>query len=460
MSARKIIEVASFDWAGGTPVPSIVDDWSKRRKVASSSIADKWRDLKPEKGHSLIHLAAMGTFESVGSNQNGDAFEHKFLKIAHPTFVSDAYLFRDHKSYIKLANDRVFEDPSLREGTVVDSALWDEMQRVELLISARHDKCADWLGDIEAGNLVSFSMGFECDYDECSKCSQKTFSPPDGYCEHVRKEASYPYGMNSILSDGSKCFVFNRKGKFKDISKVGIGADMTAFHLRKVAHAAEAGVMGGAELARFYEELHGTGIDPFRSSIFRKLSAAEKQIAGMGVVIGTGDPSEDAVLPPAVANTLSRAGSPKESMSWLADRKVILPPREFFKVAMAGSADPMDCHAVSRKLASRGFSWAQENGLESAVLSNVRWEPGNFGCAKHLPIHSRDEREVVDSMSTSSALRSQAVKVASLKRASIQSSGDLTPGQMSMAVEFLAYKLSAACRLAEEFGEGGAMKAL
>lgn len=452
MASRKIVEVSSFDWAGGIPIPTIVDDTALLRKIASSPIAEKWRGMKPDKDCSLVHLAAMGTFESVGSNQNGDAFEYKFLKVAHPTFVSDAYLFRNHMAFYKTASGGIIEDPALREGSVKDSALWDAMQRVELLVSARHDKCADWLGEIERGDMVCFSMGFDCEYDECSKCGQKTYSPPEGYCEHVRKKASYPFGMNAILPDGSKCFVFNRKGKFKDISKVGVGADMTAFHLRKVAHAADSGVIGGAELASLYEDMNGTKNDPFRISAFAKLAAAEKRIAAMGMVLSSGDEEDEPVISDEVATALSRAGSPKEAMSWLADRNVVLPPRSFFKVAMALTADPSDVDAVARKMASGGFSWADSQGLRGAVVSNSRWEPGRHGSGRDLPIRHRDELDIAQSMSASENPIERSVKVASRKIAGISAIQDLTPGQSSLAVEYLSYRLSAACRLAEKNG--------
>jgi len=453
MSTRKAIEVSSFDWFGGIPIPSIVDDPDTMRRKVASPVSDKWRDMKPPKGHSLVHLAAMGTYEGVGSNQNGDAFERWFLKTAHPTFVTDAHLFRDHRSFYKTASGDMFEDPELRQGSVVDSYLWEPMERVELLVAARHDKCADWLGEIERGDMVPFSMGFDCDHDVCSRCEHKAYNPPKDYCQHVRKNASRPYGMNAILPDGSKCFVFNRAGKFKDISKVGVGADMTAFHIRKVAAAAE-GTMGGAELALLYAEANGSFGNPLRNAILRKLSAAEKRVSSMGVVLSGPD---DDILPPHVADSLSRAGSPEKSTAWMAERGIVLGPRDFMKVAMAGGADPVDCDAVANKIASGGFSWAESRGLDGSIASNYRWEPSRGSGITRLPIHHGDERALVDA-SASRSLLGGCLKTAAAGRA--PASGDLTPSQEVLAVEYLSYKLSAACRLMEEGGEGAAMSVL
>lgn len=457
MSARKIVEVSSFDWPGGIPLPRIVDDPEVRRKTASSPAVEAWKDFKPPKGHSLVHVNAMGTFEALGPNSNGDAFEHAFLKRAHPTFVTDAHLFRNHKAFYKTASGKIVEDPDLREGSVVASMLWDRMQRVELLLAARHDKCADWLVDVEADRMVAFSMGLEIDFDECSKCGQKTYSPPEGYCKHVRKNASHPYGMNSILPDGSKCFVFNRNGRFKDISKVGVGADLTAFHLRKVASAAS-GAVGGAELARLYEEanLAADGAS-FRMKTAKKMSAAEKRIMASGVVLACGCPEEEPVLPESVVKALVGAGGPAAAASWLAERRMALGPRAFLKHAYASDGADLsqeDVDAVARKVAFGGFAWAESNGLSDAVAANGRWDPGKT--APSLPVPWPDEAMAA----AAASLDGGATVKTAMPSGFREPPAELTPAQTAMAVEYLSYRLSLACRAEEEGWPGGALSAI
>ena len=77
-------------------------------------------------------------------------------------------------------------------------------------------------------------MGFDCAYDVCQICKKASKTRKE-YCEHVRKNASFPYGMGRILPDGRRCFVDNPEGVWNDISIVPTGADRTAQWLRKAA---------------------------------------------------------------------------------------------------------------------------------------------------------------------------------------------------------------------------------
>lgn len=148
----KLILTGSFDhdldWAPAT----IVDDPDLLRKCASSRVVDEWGEIKPRKNASLIHLIGLGAHEFTGPNRNGDTFTAEFLKEAHPTFIKYGALYRNHKN----------KDYSKREGDIEKTAFNDDMGRVELLVSANHDKCADWLSEIEKGKRVDFSMGFDC----------------------------------------------------------------------------------------------------------------------------------------------------------------------------------------------------------------------------------------------------------------------------------------------------------
>lgn len=149
----KLIMTGSFDFPDMHEelLVRIVDDPVIMRKCASSQVVDEWGEIKPKKGKSMVHVLALGAHESTGSNQNGDTFKENFLKKAHPTFKEFGALYRNHKkNYAK------------RDGEIEKTAYNDEMRRAELLVSADHEKCADWLSELEKGNRVNFSMGFDC----------------------------------------------------------------------------------------------------------------------------------------------------------------------------------------------------------------------------------------------------------------------------------------------------------
>ena len=264
---QKRVDCDSFNYGTDLPLVHIADDKDVLRKTASSSVVDQWGDIEPIKGHTLIHLTALGDYETTGFNHNADGFRAAFCKKAHPTFIKNGALYRNHKA-----------EKGKEEGYVVKTAHNDNMGRTELLVAANHNKCADWLSDIEANRPVKFSMGFNCTApgDECSICGHMAANRKH-YCEHTKKGAAAPYGMGRILPDGRKVGVFNDHGYWNDISRVPVGADAIAMDLRKIASFQPDEVIGGAEMAELYNmKLAAPDID--REILAHKISNIEKRV--------------------------------------------------------------------------------------------------------------------------------------------------------------------------------------
>lgn len=442
----KIIRPGSFDWGiDQWDFSSIVDDPDIFRKTASSQVVHQWGEIKPIPGHTLVHLIALGDFEKVGSNRNGDAFRSLFCQQVHNTFVKNASLYRNHKSREKLPNDEWYWNPDFKEGYVVKSAHNGDMGRTEVLVAASHAKCADWLGQMERGDPIAFSMGFNCFYDACSICDHKARSPKF-YCRHTHKTASAPYGMNRVLADGRKCFVFNEAGYFNDISKVGTGADMTAFDLRKVASQADAlgdEFFTGADLAEYYIRQMDAPVSEKRA-LAQKLSEMEKRMMAFGTIL---DVPEEEVDPDTV-DKLASAVSPGDLFAYLSRRNVILPPRAFFKVAMQGDANDLqqDIEVASRKLASAGggFTWAIDSGYIDHICSNATYDPKRDSTLRLS--HPKEARLVmdfsVDPMISRVRETGRNLKIAAF-RPSTQAVTELTAKQAALACEYLSYKLAA-----------------
>ena len=239
---KKIVFNDTFDYGIDDSLVKIVDDPDQLSKKVASDIRHSWGKVDPQKGRTMVHIIALGAFEKTGQNSNGDCFEEAVCKKSHPDFIKSARLYRHHKKTAEQEKD----------GDVIKSAYNDKMGRVELLISAIDDRCGDWLGKLEKNGSVNFSMGWSCtDGDICTICDHRAHKRSE-YCDHLKKNASAPYGLGKILPDGRQCGTYNRDGFWNDISFVDRGADMIAMDLAKVASAGVDEVIGGAELAEMF----------------------------------------------------------------------------------------------------------------------------------------------------------------------------------------------------------------
>lgn len=211
--------------------------------------------ISPQPGRLYLVNSALGAGEYVGFNLRGDWFTEDGLRRApkgfedipvwdidarrraansveavprwgslawgYPTFYN-AHRFRHH----------VNKDPNKAYGFIL-GAFWDDrMKRVILVSELIKTMCAkmgalDLYNRIANGEFPDSSMGSKVPYDRCSICNHHARTPME-YCEHVRRGASPPYGMKSLLPDGRVCGVYNDYPRFFDDSFVFIGAERSA----------------------------------------------------------------------------------------------------------------------------------------------------------------------------------------------------------------------------------------
>lgn len=423
---RKLIFNDAFDYPEAEYLVKIIDNPDERRKVASL-VRDEWGDIEPIKNHAIIHLIALGSFEKTGSNLNFDAFEESVCKQSHPTFVKKAKLYRHHNS--KVPHEQ-------RDGDVIRSAYNEKMGRVELAIAANIDKCADWLGKVEKGGDVKFSMGWHCDSDICSICGNVSKTPSD-YCMHVKRGAAHPFGRNKILPDGRKCFVFNRDGYWNDISFVDRGADMIAMDLAKIAGIDPSEPLGGAELAELIESRI---LSTSKLAIAEKLSKIQKYIDAIGTnapknVIDKTDLSESAIRE-------LQNKKPKEMFACLSKGASILPFRLFYKLASGSRYNEFkdlvdeteevisECIRLELKEASNLESISSIHDFDSA-------QHGNFSVTQNT-------KNEIQKFNLFSDVEEEKIKKAVLYKEELSDKKTfIKPESRAMVRQYLAYKIAA-----------------
>lgn len=103
----------------------------------------------PDKDHFMLHVVAMGDYETYGPNKNGDAFAKAANQKYHPTFVSDGHFYREHRN----------RDPKTQGiGHIKASAHNEEMGRVELLVHGHKKKAEEEYEMARDGKVLSVSM--------------------------------------------------------------------------------------------------------------------------------------------------------------------------------------------------------------------------------------------------------------------------------------------------------------
>lgn len=421
----KLIFNSAFDF-GDIQLATIADDPAVMRKCASSSVVDQWGKIDPIKNHTVIHLIAVGDFEKTGCNRNGDAFEAAVNEALHDTFVKHGGLYRNHKS----------EDYDKRNGDIVRSAYNKDMGRIELAVACDHDKCAHFLPKIEKGEPVPFSMGFKCAYDICSKCGHEA-PTREHYCKHVQKNASAPYGMGRVLADGSKCFVFNRKGYYNDISDVPVGAEPIAMDLRKVAALGDPEVIGGAELAEQYF-LRTDDLNHAKLAAAHKCAEIEKRIE----MIGQSMKSSRKRSLTKVASDDLRKSPPSEMFGVLAKLGAVMPLVDFYQAIFGPSySEQADLVEKTAQLEVGAFGrLVSEPSRLAAVCRNSTYDPGTG----YVKLAAATQREIAAEYSIDPDLAAARAlsRVASqpwTKLAAVSA----TPQMEYFLDQYLAYKVAA-----------------
>lgn len=213
-----LIKIASpYDYP--YPDERLVTPISESKSLTKQASFDV-SDIKYEPDTIKVHVIALGAGEYWGANRNGDYFPEQALLDYHNTFVKFGNFHKNHKNKP--------HDPKF--GWVEKSWYNPRMHRVELIVVVDLLKYPEFQDLLDSGKEIPVSMAAKLPFDICSICGHRRTKPGrENTCKHINDE------LTKIYSDGRQVFAINTRPKFFDISKVWKPADRTAYVLRKVA---------------------------------------------------------------------------------------------------------------------------------------------------------------------------------------------------------------------------------
>ena len=234
----KVITFDEHFEATGEPRCQIIDVRDRRLyKYASSDALDYASTVMSEPGFTNVLVLAMSASEYYGPNRNGDAFAEKPVKVNGQWAVAPGETLPEHhQSFERRAHDyrhHINKDPAKSLGGVRKSFYNHKMHRVELFLRVSHSAGSDIVDRIDGGEFPAVSMGCRIKYEVCSHCGNRAPTRAQ-YCEHVNN-TNPKYGMNRLMPDGERMFVWNPAPDLFDISFVFKPADKIGFMMKKVA---------------------------------------------------------------------------------------------------------------------------------------------------------------------------------------------------------------------------------
>jgi hypothetical protein len=328
----KYINPIDSGWFEGEQIVTPLEDYSLI-KSAGIDVSD----VHSEPGKTKLHVLALGAGEYWGANRNGDFFPEDALIEYHPTFVKYGHFHKNHKNKSS--------DP--KYGVVEKSWYNPKMHRVELIVALDNNKNNDVLNALERSEDIPVSMAAKLPFDICSICGHKRTTPrPKDTCSHIKDD------LTKIKDDGKQVYCINTEPKFFDISKVWKPADRTAYVLRKVASLnKKASVSPPKRIFQPYRKLTKTALS--KIALIKKLSELEKRIEGE--LAGKVEDGKIKALKKGVAKAnlpedilkLMKNTSNSKNFSTLADKGILLRPKEFIRIVLKEPKPRVEDSALS-----------------------------------------------------------------------------------------------------------------
>lgn len=210
----------TYDW-GNEPEIKIVENPKRFLELDGGPLVKKARwycDIEKDPRYTFANALFLGAGQWYGANLNGDYFPEEELLDRYLTFLDHAKHYKHHKN----------NDPTNNYGDVFKIYYNPRMHRVEGIIRIDNQRSPETKIRLERGENIPVSMACNVPYDICSICGNKATRKSE-YCSDLLLR------MRNILANGKMVYAVNPKPTFFDISEVVVGADPTAFMLKKVA---------------------------------------------------------------------------------------------------------------------------------------------------------------------------------------------------------------------------------
>lgn len=161
-------------------------------------------------------------------NANGNSWETSFLKSCYKTFIG-----------AKNLKDHIDTD----EGGIIYGILIDAVPRrikvgasgyvlyIDVVIATNRHIDPEWADAIEKGKIKFLSVGFKCDYLQCSKCGHIYKIDKTGICQHTSFEMGLVYydqtGRKSKVSEMATDADGLGKAEFYELSYLSVDPAFT-----------------------------------------------------------------------------------------------------------------------------------------------------------------------------------------------------------------------------------------
>ncbi len=444
---------STADWNYDVPPVNIINESGDLRKIAA--VQDELR-VEKTAGQTDVHVIALGAYEGIGQNRNGDLFKEAECKKHYKTFINSGKRGPDGK-YDGRALNRHHknkpEDP--KYGNIKAAAYNPDMKRIELIVGLDNEKCAGEIQTLSKGGQINVSMAAKVASDVCTWCGHEA-KDDRGRCEHI------PSKIGELNKQGEMCGMDNVNPRWFELSIVGRPADRIGMSLKL---ASEYAPKLSSDYLKIYSDFsapHESGefLISKRASakriILQKLSEMEKRIEGIAKA-GPKDSSEKYIaneatkinhgdkLSPEVIDEL-RKQEPGKLLKQLAEHGIVFSPEDFVKYLFG---DKLKDSGIVRRMKIRlplGFSGMDDED-EADVLHNEKFDPTEIGGlpkeVKKLISGLFDDHSIFDRPAHGRVMRITIVKrvPGKLEKASEDLSYD-RPAE-ELAKQYLGYKLAA-----------------
>jgi hypothetical protein len=455
--------IVPYSWFRDEPIAHLIPVHSRGadRDAMAKYASDEFvfgNNIKPEKGHSFIHLISMGAGEVYGPNSNADYFNKSARSNTCPnpaneadrTIQLDGGLDKFHDTFLKFGG--VYREHynskkgGKSQGDIIAATINPTMHRGELIIKVPNDKWAGDLHKMASGENIYFSMGTGVPFDYCSSCHNKAKTRKD-YCSHMK------FQKLQLDKQGNQVYAINDQPHFHDISGVTVPADKIAFGLRKVASEGaltEDDPFYFPQLAYIPTALIdklGSRREAQKAAALQKLSEMEKRILmedmtpdekTLSEVFGEEVPEND---------LKKLASFPlHDVLGAFKEAGILLPPKSFVRLALKRSSGPIDGLEGLTSAVRTVYSDVEKEGAYNELIEDASYDPPSPRYWTELNAMSQ---KTARSLSLRGDILERRVLHSSVKRPNLDKSASVyTEGQRIsaesryLAKEYAKYQIS------------------